>query len=147
MYHHRGGLRFTGNSLMVPLAPLVVAFLAAFLYSPGSNEFQSADPASERYLLLTAHPDDEAMFFAPTILGLLGRAPVVQAQVDASEQTVLSGKSDTGSPLYSLCLSVGDADGLGNTRREELAQSLNVLAIDADKRWIVDHPYVAKNIL
>ena len=133
--------------IMVPLAPLAVAFLAAFLYSPASNVFQSADPASERYLLLTAHPDDEAMFFAPTILGLQGRASVVQAQTDASEQTVLSGKSESDSPLYSLCLSVGDADGLGSTRREELAQSLNVLGIDADKRWIVDHPYVVQNII
>lgn len=127
---------------MVALAPIVAALFAGFLYSPLSNVFESRDIASERYLLLTAHPDDEAMFFAPTILGLRGAAPVVQE--DVSEQVVFLTKNPSTSPLYSLCLSVGNADGLGNTRREELFRSLDVLGVDADKRWIVDHPYVKR---
>lgn len=127
---------------MVFLAPFIVALFSGFLYSPLANVFESRDNVSERYMLLTAHPDDEAMFFAPTILGLRGSAPVVQAQADPFEQVVLSPKGVSRTPLYSLCLSVGNADGLGSTRREELSQSLNVLGIDADRRWVVDHPSV-----
>lgn len=132
---------FSG-AVMIPLIPLVVAFFAAFLYSPTSNVFESAGVSHERFLLLTAHPDDEAMFFAPTILGLQGSAPVLRAQPDSPEQVVLSEETASRSHIYSLCLSVGNADGLGSTRREELTQSLNILGVDDDKRWVVDHPYV-----
>jgi len=60
------------------------------------------------------------MFFAPTIQAL----------------------TRTNAYVYSLCLSVGDADGLGPIRREELGRSLDVLGVPADRRWVVDHPYV-----
>ena len=53
------------------------------------------------------------MFFAPTILAL-------QRQYEDLE-------------LYSLCLSVGDADGLGDVRRTELEASLDVLGIQEGK--------------
>jgi N-acetylglucosaminylphosphatidylinositol deacetylase len=49
-------------------------------------------------LFLTAHPDDEAMFFTPTIKGL----------------------HDLGYKLYILCLSTGNGDGLGKVREKEL---------------------------
>lgn len=75
---------------------------------------------ASRVLLLTAHPDDECLFFAPTVLAL---------QEDPSHPEI-----------YSLTMSVGNADGLGETRKEELSRSLDVLRIDQDKRWVVDHP-------
>lgn len=37
-------------------------------------------------------------------------------------------------------MSVGNADGIGDVRKEELSRSLDVLGIDLDKRWVVDHP-------
>jgi N-acetylglucosaminylphosphatidylinositol deacetylase len=67
--------------------------------------------------LLTAHPDDECMFFAPTVLAL--RTASVE--------------------VFSLCLSVGNADGLGFERRSELEDSLDVLGVPKDKRWVIDH--------
>ncbi|KAI6040949.1 putative deacetylase LmbE-like domain-containing protein, partial [Pisolithus marmoratus] len=79
-----------------------------------------------RILLLTAHPDDECFFFAPTILAL--RRGVSQPEV------------------YSLCLSTGNAEGLGDKRRAELDRSLDVLGVDSDKRWVVDHPLLQDNI-
>ncbi|KAJ3535016.1 hypothetical protein NMY22_g6675 [Coprinellus aureogranulatus] len=131
---------------MVAFYPFAVAFLAAFLYSPLENLFESRENVSERYLLLTAHPDDEAMFFAPTILGLAGRTPDAEVRANPFEQVVLSARTPSSSPLYSLCLSLGNADGLGGTRRDELFRSLDVLGVDADKRWIVDHPDLQDNI-
>ncbi|KIJ05126.1 hypothetical protein PAXINDRAFT_93861, partial [Paxillus involutus ATCC 200175] len=81
---------------------------------------------SSRILLLTAHPDDECFFFAPTILAL--------------------GEDPTRPEIYSLTLSVGDAEGLGETRKEELSRSLDVMGIDHDKRWVIDHPMLQDNM-
>ncbi|KAJ7489389.1 N-acetylglucosaminylphosphatidylinositoldeacety la se, partial [Mycena latifolia] len=85
-------------------------------------------------LLLTAHPDDECMFFAPTILALA-----------ALQEPSVSGARDPESALYSLCLSVGNADGLGPIRKYELESSLDILGVDADKRMTLDHPDLQDN--
>ncbi|KZS97091.1 LmbE-like protein, partial [Sistotremastrum niveocremeum HHB9708] len=75
-------------------------------------------------LLLTAHPDDEVMFFSPTIFELLARNITV----------------------ISLCLSTGNADGLGEIRRNELSHSLDVLGIGAANGIVLDHPQLQDNI-
>ena len=125
---------------MFPLTPFIVLFLAAFLYAPLSSDFETINEhGASRILLLTAHPDDEAMFFAPTILALSAQKAGVQ---EASGQTVLS-QPDLANPhLFSLCLSTGNADGLGSVRTKELSQSLDVLGIGPGKRWVLDNPYV-----
>ena len=102
--------------MLAPLIFLGVAALAA-LYAPLPAQF----PAT-RLLLLTAHPDDECLFFAPTLLSL--------ANCD----------------VYSLTLSTGDANGLGHLRRRELQGSLDVLGVAPDRRWSVDHPHLQDNI-
>lgn len=97
---------------------LLFTILLAFLYKPA--QYVPETFGSDKVLLLTAHPDDECMFFAPTLISL----------VKANED------------VYSLCLSTGDADGLGEVRTSELRSSLDVLGIGEGKRWIVDHPFV-----
>jgi N-acetylglucosaminylphosphatidylinositol deacetylase len=62
------------------------------------------------------------MFFAPTILGL-----------NATQENL---------EVSSLCLSVGNADGLGDIRRKEYHDSYEVLGVPPERRWIVDHPCV-----
>lgn len=57
----------------------------------------------KRICLLIAHPDDEAMFFAPTVLALT--------------------RPELGNHLKILCLSSGNADGLGSVRAKELVVS------------------------
>ncbi|XP_064585501.1 N-acetylglucosaminyl-phosphatidylinositol de-N-acetylase [Zonotrichia leucophrys gambelii] len=70
-----------------------------------------------RALLLTAHPDDEAMFFAPALLGLrsAGAAPAV------------------------LCCSAGNYYNQGEIRKKELEQSCCVLGIPASDVTVIDH--------
>ncbi|KAK3686748.1 mRNA turnover and ribosome assembly protein [Vermiconidia calcicola] len=63
----------------------------------------------KRILLLIAHPDDEAMFFAPTLRRL--------SQKQLQNQILI------------LCLSSGDADGLGHIRKDELKKSALQLGI------------------
>ena len=106
-------MMFSGYILLLSI---VLAFL---LYSKELFSTTELAVKSKNILLVTAHPDDEVMFFAPTILSL-------------SRKTSVS--------LFHLCLSSGNADGLGVIREAELANSLDVLGIDRDKRWMFDHP-------
>jgi len=71
-----------------------------------------------RVLLLTAHPDDEVMFFAPTILGLLH-----------------SGSVD----VHLLCLSNGDHKGQGAVRKGELRMAIRALGLVDEALTIVEH--------
>lgn len=107
---------------------LALSFLARILLNPASSDVDLLlnKSGTSRVLLLTAHPDDECLFFAPTISSL--RALPHDTRVR------------DGVELYSLCLSVGNADGHGETRQQELSRSLDVLGVDKANRWIIDHP-------
>lgn len=61
-----------------------------------------------RVLLVTAHPDDECMFFGPTLLSLCRRKNC---------------------EVYVLCLSNGNYDKKGHLRRTELWSSCKVLGL------------------
>lgn len=67
-------------------------------------------------LLVTAHPDDEAMFFAPAVQGLVAAGTVLSA----------------------LCLSTGDAEGVGLQRTEELFASYAQLGVPASRVRYLD---------
>ncbi|SNX81616.1 related to N-acetylglucosaminyl-phosphatidylinositol de-N-acetylase [Melanopsichium pennsylvanicum] len=67
-------------------------------------------------LLITAHPDDEAMFFAPAIQALTAAGTVVSA----------------------LCLSTGNAAGLGSKRVQELYASYQELGVPATRVKYLD---------
>ncbi|KAL6280044.1 hypothetical protein ACE6H2_016925 [Prunus campanulata] len=69
-------------------------------------------------LLVVAHPDDESMFFTPTINYLTTR----------------------GHNIHILCLSIGDADGKGITRKEELYQASAILKVPHQQVKVLDHP-------
>ncbi|KAJ7182693.1 LmbE-like protein [Mycena crocata] len=119
-----------------------LAALVGYLHKPAqsdnrlSRQLDSSvsDAFAGNILLLTAHPDDECMFFAPTILAL----------ADVQKRT-LSVPRNTRSSLHSLCLSTGNADGLGAIRKYELEGSLDVLGVDTDKRMVMDHPDLQDN--
>ncbi|XP_051891890.1 N-acetylglucosaminyl-phosphatidylinositol de-N-acetylase [Pristis pectinata] len=69
-------------------------------------------------LLVTAHPDDECMFFAPAVLRLAARGPV-----------------------HLLCLSTGNFYNQGEVRKKELLQSCAVLGIPSSCVTILDHRF------
>ncbi|XP_077826585.1 N-acetylglucosaminyl-phosphatidylinositol de-N-acetylase isoform X3 [Macaca mulatta] len=73
--------------------------------------------AESRTLLAIAHPDDEAMFFAPTVLGLARLRHWV----------------------YLLCFSAGNYYNQGETRKKELLQSCDVLGIPLSSVMIIDN--------
>lgn len=77
-------------------------------------------------VLIIAHPDDESMFFLPTLMKLLEQQQEV----------------------WILCLTTGNYDGLGHLRRKELEQvvakilkmPVNRLIILDDEHNFPDHP-------
>ncbi|KAF2225683.1 putative deacetylase LmbE-like domain-containing protein [Elsinoe ampelina] len=91
------------NWYLLPLLPLTLWLLTANL-TPSFPTLRG-----KRILLLIAHPDDEAMFFSPSILALT--------------------KPHLGNHLKILCLSTGNADGLGSIRRQELVKSGLLLGV------------------
>ncbi|XP_072516610.1 N-acetylglucosaminyl-phosphatidylinositol de-N-acetylase [Salminus brasiliensis] len=82
-----------------------------------SGDDHPLDCGGVRALLVTAHPDDECMFFAPSVLKL--------AQSDASVRL--------------LCLSSGNYYNQGAERREELLASCAVLGIPASQVTIIEN--------
>lgn len=64
---------------------------------------------NKRIILLIAHPDDESMFFSPTLQALTDPALANHVKI--------------------LCLSTGNADGLGDVRRKELEAAAVTLGV------------------
>uniref|UniRef100_A0A8H8CJY9 N-acetylglucosaminylphosphatidylinositol deacetylase n=1 Tax=Psilocybe cubensis TaxID=181762 RepID=A0A8H8CJY9_PSICU len=111
---------------------LVFALILGAIYEPLDSNSQFATQealekavVSKNILLVTAHPDDESLFFAPTILAL---------QQKSVNETI---------SFSHLCLSYGNAEGLGETRKRELSHSLDILGVST--RWVVDHPKLQDN--
>ena len=88
-----------------------ILFLSAWFYTAQMTRRTLPLLRGKRICLLIAHPDDEAMFFSPTLSALA--APGL------------------GNHIKILCLSSGDADGLGETRKRELAVSGVMLGLRA----------------
>ncbi|CAA7267288.1 unnamed protein product [Cyclocybe aegerita] len=107
---------------------VVSAIIGALIHPLDSNGLFLTQKREEwpvqakNILLVTAHPDDEVMFFAPTILSLSQKA------------------ANGSATFYHLCLSYGNAEGLGETRKRELGYSLDILGVPLQKRWAVNHP-------
>ncbi|PRQ18206.1 putative N-acetylglucosaminylphosphatidylinositol deacetylase [Rosa chinensis] len=95
---------------------MVHTHLPRALFLNDSNNGGSAK--TRNVLLVVAHADDESMFFTPTINYLTSR----------------------GHNIHILCLSNGDADGKGNTRKEELYQASAILKVPYQHVKILDHP-------
>lgn len=113
---------------------LVLSIVIAILYRPthSGDPFKRESTQPQRVLLVTAHPDDECLFFAPTIFGLANGSQLNDASQDGS-----IGQNNE-NELFSLCLSVGDADGLGHIRKEEYEKSLDVMGIKDTNRIALD---------
>lgn len=101
---------------------LVIPILFATLHVPYPSshdllwETNTTRNGPHRFLLLTAHPDDECMFFGPTLVHLL---------------------ASKANEVHSMCLSSGNADGLGETRVKELGRSLDVFGVNIEKRVVL----------
>ncbi|KAK9448223.1 putative deacetylase LmbE-like domain-containing protein [Limtongia smithiae] len=115
--------RSTRRVLLVFIVVALLAFLTLHVRAAcraSSAEALAVHFAGKTVALVIAHPDDEAMFFGPTLSALRGQV--------------------TGMKI--LCLSTGNADGLGATRAQELVASANIFGIAAQDVVVFDDPRV-----
>lgn len=109
--------------IVVSVILLWVASLCKILHTscvPSKSAFLNNGEALHKrnVLLVVAHPDDESMFFCPTINYLTSR----------------------GHNLHVLCMSTGNADGMGNIRENELYRACAILKVPSQQVKILDHP-------
>src|SRR6266850_2767694 len=126
-------IRHPGLYVVLALVPVLFSLLLQPLHPGGV--FSDGSHINPRILLLTAHPDDEAFFFGPTITSLI---PPFAVPASTSESESDNASGSVTPQVYSLCFSVGNAAGLGDIRRRELSDSLDVLGVARDKRYVLD---------
>lgn len=119
----------------VAAVPLLIIVLWLYTAQMSSSGFPLL--RNKRICLLIAHPDDEAMFFAPSVLALtrpgLGNHLKILClstgkEMDATSEMVLWLKG---------FLRTGNADGLGETRKKELTKSAKILGLRSDDDVLV----------
>ncbi|CDO93456.1 unnamed protein product [Kluyveromyces dobzhanskii CBS 2104] len=90
--------------------PLILQFIspAGFNDFGGVDRYNNLVEELSSVTLVVAHPDDEVMFFSPTL-----------AQFDEMFPRDV--------PVNVVCMTSGDADGLGHIRKQELIESLQIL--------------------
>ncbi|XP_068750353.1 N-acetylglucosaminyl-phosphatidylinositol de-N-acetylase-like [Montipora capricornis] len=103
---------------------LLVAILSCLLtiFYCGQLNYQRVERPefeNKHVLVITSHPDDECMFFSPTILNL-----------------------QRFSTVHLLCLSTGNYYGQGDTRKKELMSSCAILGITSSYVTVIDHRFL-----
>jgi len=82
-------------------------YISLLIWHTVQHKSSHTKPRNKRVLLVIAHPDDECMFFGPTIINLAAN----------------------GSDLRVLALTNGNYEGLGDVRQRELLASCAVLGV------------------
>ena len=112
----------TSTSPSIECGSSALASSARFIPNISSSVPSATNIRGKRIVLLIAHPDDEAMFFGPML-----------TQLTAPE---------LGNHVKILCLSTGNAENLGETRKKELQDSALHLGIRRNTDvFIVDDPF------
>ena len=60
---------------IVVLVPLILQWVLAYLLGSDARLLPTELQGAKNLLIVTAHPDDECLFFSPSILGILDRNP------------------------------------------------------------------------
>ena len=60
-------------ALILLVLPLFLQWLVAYVVGSDARLLPSSLQGAKDLLIVTAHPDDECLFFAPSILGVLDR--------------------------------------------------------------------------
>ncbi|KAL2167113.1 hypothetical protein VTG60DRAFT_1704 [Thermothelomyces hinnuleus] len=107
------------------LLPVLLQWVIAYLAGSDARILPPQLLAAKNLLIVTAHPDDECLFFSPAILGILDRNRGVKGGL--------------------LVMSTGNNYGLGGTRVQELQGSCRALGIHHERCIALDHPELQDN--
>ncbi|KAF9908263.1 hypothetical protein EC991_010103 [Linnemannia zychae] len=104
------------SMLQAAFYALVISSIAAYGFFHG--RFLKNPLKQTSILLAIAHPDDEAMFFGPTLAEL--------------------SRPEHGNTIHVLCMSSGNHDGLGEIRKKELVASCKMFGIRESRVTVLD---------
>jgi N-acetylglucosaminylphosphatidylinositol deacetylase len=121
------------------LIAIPVLLSTAWLYTARVSRASFSHIRGKRICLLIAHPDDEAMFFSPTLLALTSEELRNHVKILClSTGTPISLGSSVRSEIESLA---GNADNIGSTRKEELLVSASTLGLRSPSDvFVIDSP-------
>ncbi|ORY48095.1 LmbE-like protein [Rhizoclosmatium globosum] len=114
------------TTLLLPLATTAIAFYIYLTLVPSAKTHflvpkgffePKASSKTKNILLVVAHPDDECMFFGPTVVHLTREAGVV---------------------VHAVSVSNGNFDGLGAVRQKEFVESCKALGIQPENVVVLD---------
>jgi len=103
---------------LLTLALVIILTFCLTFYALIANAKRKEIKTARRVLLVTSHPDDECMFFGPTVLSMT-KNPAVS--------------------LFLLCMSNGDYRREGQTRKKELYKACHSLGIDEQNVTILSY--------
>jgi len=110
--------------MILPVFVLGFSMIFHFVISNVKSYKQRKDIRGvRRVLFVIAHPDDECMFFGPTVVQLSRR----------------------GCELHLLCLSAGNYYEHGSTRKNELRRSCEILGIESSYVTVIEHSKLPDN--
>ena len=93
---------------LLTLVLIVVLSFCLIFYGLIAKAKSKEIKTAKRVLLVVSHPDDECMFFGPTVLSMAKNASVT---------------------IFVLCMSNGDYRKQGQTRKKELYNACKILGI------------------
>ncbi|KAH7360066.1 putative deacetylase LmbE-like domain-containing protein [Rhexocercosporidium sp. MPI-PUGE-AT-0058] len=111
--------------LIIAITLFVLQILLAYVVGSDFRLLPAELQQAKNLLIVTAHPDDECLFFAPSILGVLDR------------------NLDTVGGL--LVMSTGNNEGIGETRKAELQGSCAALGVEETRCVALDRPGIQDN--
>lgn len=112
-------------SAVVVLVPLLLQWILGYLIGGDARLLPRELQGAKNLLIVTAHPDDECLFFAPSILGVLDRNHHINGGL--------------------IVMSTGNNYGIGDLRKEELRGSCESLGIQASRCIALDNPELQDN--
>ena len=98
-------IQLTGCGMQLYLALAIPILLAtAWLYTAQVTRSSLPNLRGKRICLLIAHPDDEAMFFSPTVLGLTAPEATNHLKILCLSSGAFSRSTDHSAPLIHLLI-------------------------------------------
>lgn len=108
------------NMMYIILFYELICFVLFYLVTERIRTKAKVFQNVRRVLLVTAHPDDECMFFGPAIIKL----------------------REAKCQIYLLCLSTGNAYNMGLQRKQELWDACELLGIPASNILLYNSPHM-----
>ncbi|KAL3256174.1 hypothetical protein ABHI18_007786 [Aspergillus niger] len=112
------------SALIIPSAAVFLYLLLAYYLAGDPRLVPHTIQQARNVLLVTAHPDDETLFFSPTIL---------------------HGRNNPDVTRSLLVLSTGDYHGQGDIRKGEIERSCAALGIPSDRCVVLEHGALQDN--